>query len=202
MKILVIAQSRSGSTGFQAWLKSEFNEPVMLEPFNHNRLPQEELDLQLETVKSDDGLILKFVDNMYLNMPHINDVNVLMGYFDKVIGLTRDNDYECAYSRLMSHLSDDWRGSRQTIKVDQETIDSNLFLMDEYTKHAQHHKAYIRSLPIFQTTYEKIYKDKDVKDLIDYLEIEPKNLDYLFENKNVTSNWNMEMYEYHKTVLE
>jgi hypothetical protein len=95
MKILVIAQSRSGSTGFQAWLKSEFNEPVMLEPFNHNRLPQEELDLQLETVKSDDGLILKFVDNMYLDMPHINDVNVLMGYFDKVIGLTRDINQCC-----------------------------------------------------------------------------------------------------------
>jgi hypothetical protein len=198
MKILVLAQSRSGSTGFQAWLKSEFNEPVMLEPFNHNLLSQEELDLQLETLKSNNGLILKFVDNMYLNMPYISDVNVLMSHFDKVIGLTRDNDYECAYSRLMGHLSDNWRGSRQSIKVDQKIIDSNLFLMDDYINHAKHHKTYIRSLPIFQTTYEKIYQNKDIGPLIDYLEIKPKNLDYLFENKNITGNWNMNMFEYHK----
>lgn len=194
MRILVIAQSRSGSTGFAAWLKSETNEQVMVDPFNPYSNTEEELQQQMDWLNSNNGLILKFVDNMFLksSYPELNDVNNLISKFDKVIGLTREDDEACANSRMIGHLSDDWRGSSKNTEVSLANLDeaATKELFNLYVDQAKANKEYIRNLPIFKITYENIYIEKNIDELIEYLGFEPKNLDYLFENKNITYNWN------------
>jgi hypothetical protein len=192
MRILILSQSRSGSTGLTAWLKSETNEPVMVNPFNPFAKSEEQLNEDLEWLKSDRGLILKFVDNMFLKSsnPDVYDPNRLISRFDKVIGLTREDDYACAYSRLIGELSNNWRGNSQSSEVSQYEIYQNMYKVDLYIPEVQKHKEFILELPLFQITYEEIYKEKNVSRLLDYLEIQPKNLEYLFENKNITNNWN------------
>jgi hypothetical protein len=191
MRILVLAQSRSGSTSLSAWLKSETGEEVMLEPFNPHANTEEQLAAQLEWVNSDRGLILKFVDNMFLQVNAIESVDWLMSKFDKVIGLTREDDDACAYSRLVAHLANDYRGSADTAEVDNMVINQNADLLSSYKTHAATQKAYIRNLDIFQITFEELYEQQDASRLIEYLGITPTNLDYLFENKNQTNNWNI-----------
>lgn len=191
MRILVLAQSRSGSTSLSAWLKSETGEEVMLEPFNPHANNEEQLAAQLEWVNSDRGLILKFVDNMFLQVNSIESVDWLMSKFDKVIGLTREDDEACAHSRLVAQLANNYRGSADTTEVDEETLKENIGLVAEFRAHAKKQKAYIRNLDIFQITFEELYEQKNASRLIEYLGITPTNLDYLFENKNQTNNWNI-----------
>jgi hypothetical protein len=191
MRILILAQSRSGSTSLCAWLKSETGEEVMLEPFNPYANTDEQLADQLEWVNSDRGLILKFVDNMHIAVPALESTEVLMTKFDKVIGLTRDDDDACAYSRVVAEISGDYRGSADTAEVDEAVVAANAGLLESYKIHAQSKKADIRDLDIFQITFEELYEQKDASRLIEYLGITPTNLDYLFENKNVTNNWNI-----------
>lgn len=190
MRILVLAQSRSGSTGLTAWLKSEFNEPVLIEPFNPYANSEEELQRHMELVKSDDGLILKFVDNMFLGVKEIESTEWLISRFDKVIGLTREDDEACAFSRLIAHLNNDWKGSVHNAPISEQIIKDNENLMRTYTSHAKKQKEFIKALDIFQITFEEIYEEKNVSRLAEYLEITPAHLDYLFENKNITNNWN------------
>lgn len=197
MKVLVLAQSRSGSTGLIAWLRDELGEPVMVEPFNISLHPRSEIDIQLDVVKSDNGIIVKFVDNMYQGLPEISDVNVLMGYFDKVIGLTREDDRACTYSRIVGILSDNWRGAVANSVVDQGKLDEEMSRFDVHLNNTIKNKQMILDLPIFQITYEDLYVRKNIDELLKYLEInEPKHLDYLFENKNITDNWNLVEFEY------
>ena len=190
MRILILAQSRSGSTGFQAWIKKEFNEPAMVNPLNPYANSEEQLQEQYAWIRSDRGLILKFVDNMFLKNDQFWNPSILINYFDKAIGLTREDDYACAYSRLIGELSGNWRGNKESSSVDQKTIDENIHKIDMYIEEAQKHKEFIQDLPIFQVTYEQIYDRKEISQLIEYLDITPKYLDYLFENKNTTNNWN------------
>lgn len=197
MKVLVLAQSRSGSTGFTAWLRDELGEPVMVEPFNISLHPKSEIDTQLDVIKSDNGIIVKFVDNMYKWLPEISDINVLMGYFDKVIGLTREDDRACTYSRIIGILSDNWKGAVANSAVNQNKLDEEMSRFDLYLNDTIKNKKMILDLPIFQITYEDLYVRKNIDRLLKYLEInEPKHLNYLFENKNITNNWNLVEFEY------
>lgn len=190
MRILVLAQSRSGSTGFQAWLKKEFNEPAMVEPLNPYANTPEQLEEQVAWIKSDRGLILKFVDNMFLKHNELWNPRILINYFDKAIGLTREDDRACAYSRLIGDITGNWRGNVDTSNIDQQTIDEHIHKLDGYIEEAQKHKEFIQDLPLFQVTYEQIYHRKDISGLLDYLSVTPQYLDYLFENKNISNNWN------------
>jgi hypothetical protein len=189
MRILILSQARSGSTGLQAWLKEEFKEEVMVNPFNPYDKSEEELDDDYEWLVSDRGLILKFVDNLFLKVSRIPDAGWLIRRFDKVIGLTRENDIDYAKSRLIGDITNDWRSSSSSHPhITDDALDK--YKLEQYVEEAKINKQFIRDLPLFQITYEQIYKDKNVNGLLEYLELKPDYLDYLFENKNVTKNWN------------
>lgn len=180
MRVLILSQSRSGSTHLASWLGSETDTPVMSQPFNPNVHTEEELDEQLEWLDSDRDLILRFVDNLFLRSTRISDVEWLISRFDKVIGLTRNNSHACAYNKLIADMAMDWDNTPLNIPIDNDIVEKNSNLMKSFYQNAETNKIFIRNQDIFQITFEEIYDQKDISKLTEYLGIEPKSPESLF----------------------
>ena len=82
MRILIIANQRSGSTILGQWLSYELNYKYINEPENLFEI-------------TDLNVVVK---SLYIVLP--SNINDLIKKYDKIIGLTRKNTFECAISLL------------------------------------------------------------------------------------------------------
>ena len=85
MRILIIANQRTGSTTLGQWLSYELNYRFINEP----KTP-------IEILESD-----VVVKSLYIALPFKDfNINDLIKKYDKIIGLTRKDTFECAISLL------------------------------------------------------------------------------------------------------
>lgn len=161
MKVLLIAQSRSGSTTLAKAISSATGAPALMEPFNLAVDIDYEFNLQKEEIKSKSDIVVKIVDNHFYKLSEFADYKNLTKHFDKVIGLTINDAKDTAKSRQIAELTGEWRYSSKTNK--------NLYLDsaldNERYKELLHESVRISkeilSFDIFQVTYEGLYDVKN-----------------------------------------
>ncbi len=156
MKILILAQSRSGSTSLTKAIKAKTKMPMLYEPFKPMYSSQHN-DQALQIINSSE-LLVKIVDSNFMFCDQFLDYRELTKYFDKVIGLTRSDSFENAKSKLVAEITDDWVSSYK-----KHNLDKSIFETDEYLiklEDSKKHRNLILSYDIFQITYEDIYINK------------------------------------------
>jgi hypothetical protein len=162
MKILIIANMRSGSTTLLKWLGKELGYKTINEL--HNPIFPVNFDLNSENF---------IVKEMY---HHIKDIKDYKSNFDKVITLTRNDTYDSAISLLFCHEKRNY-DYHSKYKIDDNWIANRINeihrMQDEFI--SQNNE--IISLNEFHITYEGIFQTKsDIKKLCDYIGLDFKKL--------------------------
>lgn len=157
MKILILAQSRSGSTSLVKAIYEKSKLPFIYEPFKP--INKELHDMQFYDIVNSNNLLVKIVDNNFKLTNYFKTYKDLTKHFDLVIGLTRESDTENARSKMASEMTDDW-----TSGINNLNIDESWFLSDRYKEillESEQNKKEILSFDIEHFTYEGIFKRKD-----------------------------------------
>lgn len=172
MRILIIANARTGSTTIAQWIASSLKYECIYEPLN-NKMPVR--------YNGGDNVVVKELYNHFKDETQLNEFIKL---FDKVIGLTRTDELEVRISMHYGHtqenflwekpyeLSDDW------IEKNKEEI---LFKLGEVTEIQNK----IKNIPnTLQITYEGIFTNRnDISIVKDYVGITTTKFDNLLNNK-------------------
>jgi hypothetical protein len=156
MKILILAQSRSGSTSLNKAIYDKTKIPMLYEPFKP--INKEIYEVQANKIIESSELLVKIVDSNFMFYENFKDYKDLVKHFDLVIGLTRSDCNENAKSKLVAEITNDWVSSYKKHKIDE-----NIFLTEDYLNKLEDSKRYkdiILSYDIFQITYEDIYINK------------------------------------------
>jgi hypothetical protein len=166
MRILIIASQRCGGQTLGKWLSKELNCPFIHEPHNevHNT---DEARKQVYELKN---VVVKMVINEWKN---VTDVATLIGKFDKVIGLIRNDIDESAISMVYSLEVDSYNISYSVTDV---WIKDNQDRINQQKVYLTTNNELVTSLPILQVVYENIFiNTSDILKIINYLCIEPKH---------------------------
>ncbi len=166
MKILIIADSRTGSTNLTNWIGYEFGSTIIHEPYNPWRKDNPEIKL------------LKMKNVCVKINPHdvkdtIPDITTFQNNFDKVVLLMRTNFREQSISLLHAENSGDWHSSYflddEWLKKNEDKIKKYEDQLIERNKETLRWKTENNIL----ITYEGIYIDKgDLPILKKYLGLE------------------------------
>ena len=171
MKILIVAQTRSGSTSLLNAISKGSNLPTLFEPFGHNR---SNINIDSIIVKNTNNVVVKVVDNQFNQVKEFSNPQNFFSLFDKVIGLTRESTHENVTSYLIAKHFDSFDKSQKDIEISKEQYDNIIIHgYENHYKHSDKIKKDIQAFDIFQTTYEGLYINKDQwKDLENYLGFE------------------------------
>ena len=171
MKILIVAQTRSGSTSLTYSIANALKSEVLFEPFSDNRISR---DRAFASFKNTNNLVVKVIDNNFNQINEFTDPQNFFSLFDKVIGLTRESTHENVTSYLIASYFQSWPTSKKDIKITKEEYDKIISIgYEEQCKHSDKIKKDIKSFDIFQTTYEGLYINKTQwRDLEKYLGFE------------------------------
>lgn len=180
MRILIIANHRSGSSSFGKWLSMELDYLYVFEPFNTQVAPWNyDIDQRINHMNNSNNIVCKCIYGQFSNKEEIKD---LIKKFDKIIVLKRNNIKDNVISELMSSdtghyhrgyvLTDNWLETNS--KRIEERISSFIELNNEISK-----------LEGLQITYEGIYDTKeDIERVKQYIEMNNINHLYMLDNKN------------------
>jgi hypothetical protein len=159
MKILIVAQARSGSSSLQQCIASASGFPLLREPFATWKKGQEDQDLL--TIKNNKNIVVKVVSNDFYQDNRFKNENDFFVMFDKVVGLTRNSTYQNVSSFLIASHFDSWHESSKnkvlSIEEYQEIMEDSF---DYWYKEMEEYKNKIKSFDIEQFTYEELYVDK------------------------------------------
>ena len=109
MRILIIAQSRTGSTVFSKWLSKELNHQWSNEQFNSN------IKFEIDKVFTEKNIVCKicvkeiennFIERQNIKIKNINDLLLLT--WDNIFILTRNDSYDQAISKVWASLNNKW----------------------------------------------------------------------------------------------
>ena len=171
MKILIVAQTSSGSTSLLKAMSKGSGLPMFFEPFGRNRA---DINKDSIIIKNTNNLVVKVVDNQFNQINEFTDSQKFFSLFDKVVGLTRESTHENVTSYLIASYFQSWPTSKKDIKITKEEYDKIISIgYEEQFKHSDKIKKDIKSFDIFQTTYEGLYINKTQwRDLEKYLGFE------------------------------
>ena len=164
MKVLIVAQARSGSTSLLKAVGYGSDLMIINEPFRDNDKFSDDYKL----IKDTDNIVVKTVGNWFYRMDEFSDPNKLFSMFDKVIGLTRNNVEETTTSYLVASHFNSWRKGQKEHKLSDEEY--NKIILDKYEEQLEDVKkiqSEIKSFNIEQFTYEGLFKDKTELDAIE-----------------------------------
>ena len=164
MKVLIVAQARSGSTSLLKAIGYSSDLMIINEPFRDSNNFADDYKL----LKDTDNIVVKTVGNWFYRMEEFSDANKLFEMFDKVIGLTRNNIEEATTSYLVASHFNSWRKGQKSHKLSEE--DYNKVVLDKYEeqlKEVKRIQSEIKSFNIEQFTYEGLFKDKTELDAIE-----------------------------------
>jgi hypothetical protein len=160
MKVCIVAMARSGGYGLGEWISTELNHTYYHEPI-YNGISTEGNDIVVK----------------YLITEIDKTENALIGW-DKIIGLVRENERECAISQTYAVENKEWR---RGYKLNSEWISERENVIKGFEEWALIQKEFIQNLNVFNVSYEGIYnRGEDIKRILEYLNIgEPKYLHLL-----------------------
>lgn len=157
MRILIIANQRSGSTVLGEWLSYELNYKYINEP-------------KIVENIIDDNVIVKC---LYVTFPSKN-FNTLIEKYDKIIGLTRKNTDESAISLLYCQENINSYNFHGLYVVDDTWILERKEKIESISNLNKEINLNINSISgILQCSYENIYQEKNDIELIkNYLNVD------------------------------
>ena len=170
MRILIIAGTRVGGTSFGNWLSLELGIPFSMEPDNINN--------QSKWLKGD--CVTKIIYS-------IDTPTLINNNWDKIIGITRTNLFECAISGLWGG---DNKSGHNKYTLPNGWIESNIDRIENEMLIIENMHKCISNLPIFQITYENIFETKmDIDRIKTYLGLNDlKYLHYLDITNRLRNN--------------
>ena len=170
MKVLIVAQARSGSTSLLKAVGYGSDLMIINEPFRDIDKFADDYKL----IKDTDNIVVKTVGNWFNRMEEFSDPNKLFAMFDKVIGLTRNNIEETTTSYLVASHLNSWRKGQKEHKLSEEEYAK--IISDNYEEQYNNVKNIqeeIKSFNIKQFTYEGLFKDRtELDDIEEYLGFE------------------------------
>lgn len=168
MKVLIVAQARSGSTSLLKAIGYSADLMIVNEPFRNSPVTGTTLADDYKLIKDTDNLVVKTVGNWFFRVEEFSNPNKLFSMFDKVIGLTRNNIEETTTSYLIADHFNSWRKGQKAHKLSEEEY--NKIISDKYEKQLEDVKkiqSEIKSFNIEQFTYEGLFRDKTELDSIE-----------------------------------
>ena len=164
MKVLVVAQARSGSTSLLKAIGYGSDLMIINEPFRDSDKFADDYKL----IKDTDNIVVKTVGNWFNRMEEFSDPNKLFSMFDKVVGLTRNDIEETTTSYLIASHLNSWRKGQKDHKLSEEEY--NKIISNNYEEQYNNIKSIqeeIKSFNIEQFTYEGLFKDRTELDAIE-----------------------------------
>jgi hypothetical protein len=168
MKVLIVAQARSGSTSLLKAIGYSSGLMIINEPFRNSPTTGTTLSDDYKLLKETDNIVVKIVDNWFYRMEELSDPNKLFSMFDKVIGLTRDSIEDTTKSYLVADHFNSWRKSQKSFKLSE--YEYNKIISDKYEQqynHAKNIREQIKSFDIEQFTYEGLFINQTELDAIE-----------------------------------
>jgi len=164
LKVLIVAQARSGSTSLLKAVGYSSDLMIISEPFRDSHKFADDYKL----IKDTDNIVVKTVGNWFSNMEELSDPNTLFSMFDKVIGLTRNNIEEATKSYLVASHFNSWRKGQKAHKLSEEEYKK--IISDRYEEQLEDVKkiqSEIKSFNIEQFTYEGLFVDRTELDAVE-----------------------------------
>jgi hypothetical protein len=172
MNICVLSYGRTGGTTFCKWISYELDRKYIHEPFNknHNSIYKN----------------INFLTDEYVIKLEPEDLDKIPG--DKIIiGMTRENVYDCAISHLKALQTNKWHSP---YKVDDDWLKENKVELQELSKRITIQNFKIKQLKLNSiVSYEGLYETgEDIKKIENLLNIKtpkyPKQMDNSFKYRN------------------
>ena len=173
MRILIIANGRSGGYQLNQWLALELNYKMIHEPINN----------KLNT--NDDNIVVKCLLNEIKTEKNFDFKN-----WDKIIGLIRTNTKECAISHTVSEERNEWGSGYE---ITNEWILNNIETINQNQRWIETNNNYISTIKQIglMVTYEEIYETKDDIDRIKkYIGMVDSKYEHLLDSNNRLRNRN------------
>ncbi len=164
MKVLIVAQARSGSTSLLKAIGYSSDLMIINEPFRDITKFSDDYKL----LKDTDNIVVKTVDNWFYRIDEFSDPNRLFSMFDKVIGLTRNNIEDTTTSYLIASHFNSWRKGQKSYKLSKEEYNS--IILNQYEDRYNHVKKIQQEIKLFdieQFTYEGLFIDRNELNLIE-----------------------------------
>jgi len=166
MRILIIAMGRSGGYQMGSWISRELGLSFVHEPMINN------------LNEDGDNVVTKYLITeweVYNKTPQYK--------YDKIIGLIREGDRDCAISQCWAERMNQWRNYYQIPNEWLIENESYINEMERWVRNKRESLLNIYGLDLI-VSYEGIYNRRDdIQKLLEYLEIKtPKYLHMLNPN--------------------
>ena len=153
MRILIIAQPRTGSTVFSRWLSKELGYYWLNEPFRLNRI-------DVDKVFTESNVVCKLIYQQnrgeWFYYDRIKNIEHLLSLsWDNIFILTRNDIYNQAISWVWTDLNQKWHENYQ---ITNYWINRNKTNIEKYVKELEFEKIKINSFHFNQISYEGIYE--------------------------------------------
>ena len=179
MNVLLVAGVRVGGTVIGEWLGFELGMEYIHEPYSHWRFKtNRDISPQTSIKYKNSGLISKALPG-----PELEQILKDRPKWDKIIGLTREDETECAISLLRASEIDKWR---EEYYIDKKWIDEKQSDIDKMKNQVVNLRNEILNNNIIkcQITYEGIYETKLHRNkLKEYLGIDRWKFEEMLEPK-------------------
>ena len=168
MRILIIAQPRTGSTVFSKWLSDELQYQRISEPFNMDKKSE------IEDLFNKDNIVVKLIYEIgrgeWFYDKRINDIEHLFSMnWDSIFILTRNDLKEQAISKVWADTNQKWHTN---YKINDDWIKKHKKILEKYVKELEFDKTYLKSIGYNQICYENIYENAiDLKKICELLKI-------------------------------
>jgi hypothetical protein len=163
MKIVILAEPRSGSTNLGKWFKLNKEFTVLLEPYNRNAF-----DYKKDSPVHDWEYNTKHLLIKEIYTPD-KDFKSLIKFSDKIIVLYRENKEEQFESWLAANYTNNWTEEWYTNQVkhtDNSRKDYFYNLVSGFKSN------YILNENYFQMSYEELYYSNGLQRIVNYLNLD------------------------------
>lgn len=157
MKILIIANPRTGSTVLGRWLGLELKYNFLNEPYYNKSL-----------ITLNDNVVIKELYH-HFNYENIN-INEIMINFEKVIGLIRTDTIDCAISLIYANENNN-NHVHGKYNISEKWIEKRQDKIQLISKSIEDNNQLIKNIPnILLCRYEKIFQEKlDLNRIKEYI---------------------------------
>lgn len=167
MRILIVGMARSGGYELHRWLGLELGYKGIHEPI-YNGLSTE-----------GDNIVVKYLVN---ELENNSECESYLSGWDKIIGLVRENERECAISQTYAVENREWR---KGYELNKGWISEREEVIKGFEEWAVKQREWVQNLNVFTISYEGIYnRGEDIERICEYVGIQNPKYLHLLSNTN------------------